>query len=61
MEKILEWILQLEEELDKQDDIVSDDLKIIKEKFQNHEVKNKFPDFFVSKIFIRFFLQGIYD
>jgi len=39
MEKILEWILQLEEELDNQDDIVSDDLKIIKEKFQNHEVK----------------------
>jgi hypothetical protein len=39
MERILQWILKLENELDKQDVIVSNDLKIIKEHFQNHEVK----------------------
>jgi hypothetical protein len=39
MERILQWILKLENELDKQDVIVSNDLKIIKEQFQNHEVK----------------------
>ena len=39
MERILEWVLKLEHELDKQDDSVSNDLNTIKEQFQNHEVK----------------------
>ena len=42
METILKWILQLEETLDKQDLTPSNDLKTIKEQFQNHEVENKF-------------------
>ncbi|CAF4193179.1 unnamed protein product [Rotaria sp. Silwood2] len=37
IERILQWILQLEDELDKQDKTVSNDLKTIKEQFQNHE------------------------
>lgn len=38
MERILQWILKLEEDLDKQEDFISDDLKTIKDQFQNHEV-----------------------
>ena len=38
MERILKWILKLEEELDKQEKFTSRDLKSIKEQFQNHEV-----------------------
>jgi hypothetical protein len=38
MERILQWVLKLEDELDHQDQSVSDDLKTIKEQFQNHEV-----------------------
>lgn len=38
MEKILQWVVRLEEKLDQLDTTVSDDLKIIKEQFQNHEV-----------------------
>lgn len=41
MERILHWILKLENELDKQDKTVSDDLKSLKEQFQNHEVMKK--------------------
>ncbi|UJR26821.1 hypothetical protein I4U23_008134, partial [Adineta vaga] len=37
MTKILEWVLKLEGELDKLDRTISDDLKMIKEQFQNHE------------------------
>ncbi len=52
MEKILEWILKLEEELDKQDNTISNDLKIIKEQFQNHEViRRKFARFFFFNVF----------
>lgn len=40
MERVLEWLLKLEEELDRQDQTPSTDLKIIKEQFQNHEVTN---------------------
>lgn len=40
MERILQWVLKLENELDKQDESISDDLKIIKDQFQNHEVKS---------------------
>jgi len=58
MERILEWILKLEEELDKQDDTIPNDLKIIKEQFQNHEViRRKFSRFF----FLNVFFKGIYD
>ena len=39
MERILAWILKLEEHLDKQEDFISNDLKTIKEQFQNHEVR----------------------
>jgi hypothetical protein len=38
MERILQWVLKLEEKLDGQDLTASNDLKIIKEQFQNHEV-----------------------
>lgn len=40
MERILKWILQLEDELDKQGKFTSHDLKSIKEQFQNHEVSD---------------------
>jgi len=41
MERILQWILKLEEELDRENDTMSNDLKVVKEQFQNHEVKKK--------------------
>jgi hypothetical protein len=53
MERILKWILKLEDELDKQDNFASNDLITIKEKFQNHEVKN----FFLIKILSIFLLS----
>ncbi|CAF1601383.1 unnamed protein product [Adineta ricciae] len=37
IDKVLEWVLNLENELDKQDKTPSDDLKTIKEQFQSHE------------------------
>lgn len=39
MEGILKWILQLEDQLDRQAQIESTDLKTIKEQFQSHEVE----------------------
>ena len=38
MERILRWILQLENELDQQGTTISTDLKTIKVQFQKHEV-----------------------
>jgi hypothetical protein len=38
MERILKWILKLEDELDIREDFNPNDLKSIKEHFQNHEV-----------------------
>ena len=38
MERILKWILTLEDELDKRENFDSNDLKTIKDHFQNHEV-----------------------
>ena len=38
MEGILQWILKLEHQLDRQAQIESTDLKTIKEQFQDHEV-----------------------
>ena len=37
MENILQWILRLEEQLDREERISSNDLKIVKEQFQKHE------------------------
>ncbi|CAF3670938.1 unnamed protein product [Adineta steineri] len=37
MERILQWVLKLEDDLDKQDTTISNDLKTIKDQFQNHE------------------------
>ncbi|CAF3388820.1 unnamed protein product [Rotaria sp. Silwood2] len=37
MERTIRWIHKLEDELDKQDKIVTNDLKIVKEQFQIHE------------------------
>lgn len=51
MERILQWILKLEEELDKQGDTVSDDLKVIKEQFQYHEVIEKKKNLAFIEIF----------
>ncbi|CAF1360579.1 unnamed protein product, partial [Didymodactylos carnosus] len=42
MEKILSWILQLEDKLDNKEKVVLNDLKLVKEQFQAHE------DFMVS-------------
>ncbi len=41
MEKIIQWILKLEQQLDKEDKIATNDLKFVKEQFQKHEVKTK--------------------
>ena len=38
MERILQWILELENNIDQQEQIVADELKAIKDQFQNHEV-----------------------
>ncbi len=37
MERILQWILQLEEQLDREEKIAANDLKHVKEQFQKHE------------------------
>jgi hypothetical protein len=37
MERILQWILRLEEQLDKEERIATNDLKHVKEQFQKHE------------------------
>ena len=58
MERILQWILKLENDLDKQDLTISNDLKTIKEQFQNHEVKKKQTN---SLIFFLLFIKGVYD
>jgi hypothetical protein len=42
MERILQWVLRLEEQLDKQERINTNDLKLVKEQFQKHE------DFMIS-------------
>ncbi len=39
MERILQWILKLEEQLDREDKIATNDLKLVKEQFQKHEVE----------------------
>lgn len=39
MERIIEWILELEKQLDKEDRVALNDLKLVKEQFQKHEVK----------------------
>ncbi len=44
MEKIVQWILKLEQQLDKEDKIATNDLKFVKEQFQKHEVKTKKKD-----------------
>ena len=50
-------VQKLEEELDKQDNIISNDIKILKEQFQNHEVKKNYSNIFN----IYFYFEGIYD
>ncbi|CAF3702214.1 unnamed protein product [Rotaria socialis] len=37
MENTLRWILKLEDELDRQDNIATNDLKLVKDQFQKHE------------------------
>ena len=39
MERLVQWILKLEEQLDKEDKISTNDLKRVKEQFQKHEVR----------------------
>jgi hypothetical protein len=39
MERIIQWILKLESQLDREEKIATSDLKIVKEQFQKHEVK----------------------
>ena len=38
MERILHWILQLDEQIDREDRIAGNDLKQLKDQFQKHEV-----------------------
>ena len=50
MERLVQWILKLEEQLDREDKITTNDLKHVKEQFQRHEVKrNKI--IFISSLF----------
>lgn len=39
MERVIQWILKLEQQLDREESITSNDLKLVKEQFQKHEVK----------------------
>ncbi len=39
MERIIQWILKLEQQLDKEEKISTKDLKHVKEQFQKHEVQ----------------------
>lgn len=48
IKSILHWIIQLEKQLDEQEPVETDDLKKIKENFQQHEVKQKFSRFFFT-------------
>jgi hypothetical protein len=41
MERLIKWILKLEEQLDKEEKIATNDLKHVKEQFQKHEVTKK--------------------
>ena len=41
MQNILQWIIQLEQQLDEQEPVATDDLKKIKENFQQHEVHRR--------------------
>lgn len=38
MERVIQWILKLEQQLDREESITSNDLKLVKEQFQKHEV-----------------------
>jgi hypothetical protein len=55
MERILQWILKLEEQLDREDKIATNDLKLVKEQFQKHEVEK--PN--LSIVFIFIFLNRL--
>lgn len=58
MERIIQWILKLEQQLDEEETIASNDLRLVKEQFQKHEVIKKK----ISRILICFFLEiGFYD
>ena len=39
MERRVQWILKLEEQLDREEKVSTNDLKRVKEQFQKHEVK----------------------
>ena len=39
MERLVQWILKLEEQLDREEKVSTNDLKRVKEQFQKHEVK----------------------
>lgn len=39
MERVMRWMVRLEEDLDKQDKVSNKDLKIVKDQFQKHEVR----------------------
>lgn len=41
MERVLQWILKLEEEIDREERVSSNDLKLVKEQFQKHEVRSR--------------------
>jgi hypothetical protein len=58
MERILQWILKLENQLATEDRITKTDLKRVKEQFQKHEVKNEFLFSFDDHFFL--FKLGFY-
>ncbi len=39
MERIIQWVLKLENQLDREEKIATKDLKTVKDQFQKHEVK----------------------
>ena len=51
MERLVQWILKLEEQLDREEKVSTNDLKRVKEQFQKHEVK-----FEKEKVSIRKFM-----
>jgi hypothetical protein len=57
MEKIVQWILKLEQQLDKEEKIATNDLKHVKEQFQKHEVQKEKK----LNISVVFFFVGFYD
>ena len=40
IERVLNWVLKLEQQIDREDRVATKDLKQVKEQFQKHEVRH---------------------